>query len=153
MDKDRYNSLSNKVHEILEERGEYWLFHLRETAMLCRLIAIKRGLNGDVCRCAGLLHDIWLAQQEFPLESGLHGKHGYVGSDTARDMLKQNGGYFDKEIDIICKMIYNHNDKDIVHDDYSEALKDADVLQHYLNADEWYGNKRLERGAKVAEEL
>jgi HD superfamily phosphodiesterase len=153
MDKDRYKSLNETVCEILKYYSNYWFFHLRETAMLCRLIAIKRSLDDEVCRCAGLLHDLWLAQQSFPLEIGLHGKHGYVGSDIARDMLKQNGGYSDKEIGIICEMIYNHNDKDIAHDEYSEALKDADVLQHYLNADEWYGNKRLERAEKVAKEL
>ncbi len=30
-------------------------------------------------------------------------------------------------------MICNHNDKDIVHDKYSETLKDADALEHYIN--------------------
>jgi len=152
MDNDRYNLLKGKTHEILNE-NQGWLFHLEEVAMLCRLIAIKRGLDDEVCRCAGLLHDIWLAQQTFPLKIGVHEKHGYLGSDVARDILKQNGGYPDEIIDIICKMIYNHNDKHIVHDEYSEALKDADVLQHYLNEDAWYGNTRLVRGEKVAKEL
>jgi HD superfamily phosphodiesterase len=151
MDNDRYKLLKNNAHEILKE-NKGWLPHLEEVAMLCRLIAIKRGLDDEICRCAGLLHDIWLAQQTFPLEIGMHEKHGYLGSDIARDMLKQNG-YFDETTDIICEMIYNHNDKHIMHDKYSEALKDADVLQHYLNEDAWYGNARLERGAKVAKEL
>ena len=152
MDKGKYNLLKDKTHEILKEH-QGWLFHLEEVAMLCRLIAIKRGLDDEICRCAGLLHDIWLAQQTFPLEKGMHDKHGYISSDIARDMLKQNGGYSNEKIDIICEMIYNHNDKHIVHDKYSEVLKDADVLQHYLNEDAWYGNTRLERGAKVAKEL
>ena len=152
MANERYNLLKDKTHEILEG-NEGWLFHLEEVAMLCRLIAIKRGLDGEICRCAGLLHDIWLAQQTFPLDIGMHEKHGYLGSDIAKDMLKQNGGYSDESINIICEMIYNHNDKHIVHDKYSEALKDADVLQHYLNEDVWYGSTRLERGEKVVKEL
>jgi len=147
-----YKLLQDEVHEIICH-DRFWLLHLEEVAILCRLIGLKRGLDTEVCRCAGLLHDIWLSKQEFPLAFDSHSKHGYEGSDMARDILKQNGGYSDEQIDIICRMIYNHNDKNILHDEYSEALKDADVLQHYLYGDAWYGDTRLERGAKVAEEL
>jgi HD superfamily phosphodiesterase len=161
MDNDNYSLLRTEVWKTLEKTLEekhtgidyYWLLHMEEVAILCRLIALKRGLDTDICRCAGLLHDIWLACQTFPIEAGLHGQHGYRGSETARDMLKKNGGYSDEKINIICEMIYNHNDKHIVHDEYSEALKDADALQHHLNGDNWYGQNRLERGSKVAEEL
>ena len=79
----------------------------------------------------GLLHDLWLYRHGFPCD--IHYQHGYLGSELAREILLENGGYSDEQIKIICRMVYNHNDKNEVHDEYSEALKDADALSHYLN--------------------
>lgn len=149
-----FRLLKTQVREMLEKKGDdyiYWLLHLEEVAILCRLIAVKRNLDEDICQCAGLLHDIWLAFQTFPLEGNLHGKHGHYGSEVAKEILEKNGGLSDEKIKIICEMIYNHNDKEILHDEYSEALKDADVLQHYLNEDKWH--RYSERGRKTASEL
>jgi hypothetical protein len=33
---------------------------------------------------------------------------------------------------LICSAIYNHNDKNKIHSNFDEILKDADVMQHWL---------------------
>jgi len=106
--------------------------HFFGVASLCAFLGLKRGLDMEICKCAGLLHDLWLFRN-IPLDKDTHKKHGYIGSDFANGILNENGGYSEEQTEIICRMIYNHNDKDIVHDEYSETLKDADALEHYLN--------------------
>ena len=64
-------------------------------------------------------------------------QHGYLGSELAKELLLKNGGYAKDEMETICLMVYNHNDKNIVQDDYSEALKDADAFWHYLNVSDY----------------
>lgn len=130
-----YEKLKEQVWDALKEhpmhRDSVWS-HFFGVAMLCGFLGLKRGLDFEVCKCAGLLHDLWLFRN-FPLDKDTHKKHGYNGSDLAKGILNENGGYSEEQIEIICRMIYNHNDKDIVHDEYSETLKDADSLEHYLN--------------------
>ena len=134
MDIEVYENLKRNVWEILEKSENHGaVVHLDGVAMLCAFIGLKRGLDVEICKCAGLLHDLWMYWHGFPLEGDLHGRHGYLGSDFARYVLLENGGYSNEQIEIICRMVYNHNDKNEVHDEYSEALKDADALQHYLN--------------------
>lgn len=129
-----YEKLKSQVWDILEEyrhKASVWS-HFYGTASLCAFLGLKRGLNMEICKSAGLLHDVWLFCN-LPLEGDMHKNHGYIGSEFAREILNQNGGYSDGQIEIICRMIYHHNDKAIVHDEYSETLKDADSLEHYLN--------------------
>jgi HD superfamily phosphodiesterase len=106
--------------------------HFFGVAMLCGFLGLKIGLDIEICKSAGLLHDLWLFIN-IPLDGDMHKKHEYIGSNFAKRILNENGGYSAEKIEIICWMIYNHNDKDIVHDIYSETLKDADSLEHYLN--------------------
>ena len=130
-----YEKLKEQVWNALKEhpmhRYSVWS-HFFGVAMLCGFLGLKRGLDIEVCKCAGLLHDLWLFIN-FPLDKDMHREHGYNGSDFAKGILNENGGYSEKQIEIICRMIYNHNDKDLIHDEYSETLKDADSLEHYLN--------------------
>ena len=37
-----------------------------------------------------------------------------------------------KEVNIITQAIFNHRDKQNIHDQYDELIKDADVLQHFF---------------------
>ena len=133
-EREIYEEIKSRVWEILEKSDNHSaVLHLDGVAMLCAFIGLKRGLDVEICRCAGLFHDLWMYRHGFPLEGDLHSRHGYLGSELAREILLENGGYSAEKIEIICQMVYNHNDKNIVHDEHSEALKDADALQHYLN--------------------
>lgn len=40
--------------------------------------------------------------------------------------------FSEEEIALICSAIFNHSDKDIIHEMFDEILKDADVMQHIL---------------------
>jgi len=112
--------------------------HLVGVAYLSGYIAVNRKLNTELCICAGMLHDLWLYRNltapDIYVKYGLHGQYG---SSLARELLKETMLYSDDEIEIVCRMIYNHHDKASVHDEYSEVLKDADALQHYLNNSEY----------------
>lgn len=33
---------------------------------------------------------------------------------------------------MICDAIYTHSEKEVIHSDFNEVLKDADVFQQYL---------------------
>ena len=127
-----FQKLSESVHTDVKNG----IIHLSGVAYLSGYIALKRDLNIELCICAGFLHDLWL-YYNMPLHPIVHEKHGHNGSELAMGILKETGLYNDDEMEIICRMIYNHNDKRIIHDEYSEALKDADVLQHYLNNSEY----------------
>lgn len=132
MEREAYQELRGRVWRILENTPNHGgILHFEGVAILCAFIGLKRGLDAEICKCAGLLHDLWLYRHGFPCE--LHSQHGYFGSELARELLIENGGYSEDKIDIICRMVHNHNDKHDIHDEYSEALKDADALHHYLN--------------------
>ena len=139
MNNNSYEKLKKQVWDMLKDcpshKASVW-HHFCGVAVLCAFLGLKRGLDADICKCAGLLHDLWLFLH-FPLEYEMHRKHGYIGSELAQKILAQNGGYSEQQIEIICKMIYNHNDKDTVDDVYSETLKDADALEHDLNQSDY----------------
>ena len=134
MSSTHYESLKESVWTAMETlpNRNATIVHLNGVAELCALIGIKRGLDVEICRTAGILHDVWLFCH-MPLSDEAHARHGYVGSEFAREFLAQHGGYVDGQMDVIFRMIYHHNDKQDIHDEYAEALKDADALQHYLN--------------------
>jgi uncharacterized protein len=155
MNNDTYESLKEQVWEILKKTPHHrtTVMHLDGVAMLCAFIGLKRSLNVEICRCAGLLHDLWLFCN-MPVDGETHKKHGYIGSELARKILLQNGSYSEDKMDIICKMVYNHNDKNNIHDEYSETLKDADSLQHYLNDSNYDKNYNYSgRDKKVLDEF
>lgn len=100
--------------------------HLYGVAVACGLLALKRGLDPQLCTTAGMLHDIWAYKVGDPTN------HAELGCAEARRLLQDTGEYTDAEISLICEAISNHSSKDHIHGEMSELLKDADVLQHYL---------------------
>lgn len=133
---DRYKLLEEKVFESVQKMKEEQklpaVIHLSGVATLCSLLAAKRNLDVELCRSAGLLHDLWLFCN-CPVSVEQHVKHGFYGSLLAEKILRSVSHYSEEEIATICKMIENHNDKDVIQSEYDEILKDADALQHYLN--------------------
>lgn len=100
--------------------------HLYGVAQNCSLLAIKRGLNVELCTIIGLLHDI------HTYKFGYVKEHAWLGAVESESLLKEPGLFTDKEIEIIRTAISHHSDKKTVHDKYSELLKDADILQESL---------------------
>jgi len=88
----------------VKERSCAYLY-LYGVAQSCVLIALKRGENAELSTMAGMLHHIY----------------SYAKIDTN-----------DEETKMICDAIYNHSEKESLHSEFNEILKDADVFQHCL---------------------
>lgn len=122
--------------------------HLYGVSETCTLLAIKRGLDPELCAAMGMLHDIWSYGSDFSVEAGPDPEHGRLGIPKARHILKKSG-FSSEEIEVICTAISHHSDKINIHNEFDELLKDADVLQHYLYnpaskpTEHWQSNSRL----------
>lgn len=100
--------------------------HLYGVAQICSLLAIKRGLDIELCTITGMLHDIYSYQFEYVKD------HALLGATQAEFLLKKLDIFTDEEIEIITNSIRNHSDKKTKQDKYSELIKDADVLHSLL---------------------
>jgi HD superfamily phosphodiesterase len=145
--------VNERLHDLENGQEQTAIEHLYSVSLLCGLIAMKRGLHVEVCQCAGLLHDLWLYCQ-LPLKPGEHQRHAEFGGVEARGILESIGEYSADEIDLICATIHNHNDKNLIHGEYDEALKDADALAHYLRNSAYDRKYKYEgRHVKILTEL
>lgn len=110
--------------DVEERRCAY--VHLYGVAQFCTLIALKRGENAELATMAGMLHDIYSYAKMDTKD------HAHKGAALAREILTLLQITNDDETKMICDAIYNHSEKEAVHSDFSEVLKDADVFQHCL---------------------
>lgn len=99
--------------------------HLYGVSSNCSFLALRRGANAEISAVSGMLHDI------YTYKAGDSYEHAKLGSIEARKMLNELKLFTEEEINIICKAIYNHSNKNEIGEIYEEILKDADVLQHY----------------------
>lgn len=122
--------------------------HLYGVSGTGSLLALKRGLDAELCAISGMLHDI------ARYKSGCSAEHARLGSIEARKILAECKCFNEKEIELICSSIAKHSNKRDVDDPYEEVLKDADVLQHYLyNTDLKIAEKEMDRLKSVLQEL
>lgn len=128
---DRLEKIREMVNGILIKNSNIderhcGFVHLYGVSSFSSMLALKRGLNSELCAVAGMLHDI------ATYKTGNSVEHAKLGSIEARKILNEVNCFSEEEINIICTSIYNHSDKNKVDNIYDEVLKDADVLQHYL---------------------
>lgn len=103
--------------------------HLYGVGQACALIALRRGHDrayAELAEIAGMLHDYSTYQDN------MREDHARRSSDRARAILTQTGEFTPKETDMICQAIRRHSDKEQIHEEMDEILKDADVMQHWL---------------------
>jgi len=144
---NRVEILRNHIDELIKskERGEFYFIerHVHVVSNFAAMLAMKRDLDIEIALIIGLLHDIHTLLEDDP------DNHAVLGSLKARDILSELKIVSDEELEIICTAIKNHTTKKLVHDEYSELAKDADLLNHYFgNPSAPYverGNERLER--------
>lgn len=128
---NRIETLRKYIDNILlnmtdtEERRCAYL-HLYGVAQSCALIALKRGENVELATMAGMLHDVYSYAN---MDSQDHARKG---ATLAANILEELNLTTVEETKIICNAIYVHSNKESVHSEFSELLKDADVLQHCL---------------------
>jgi uncharacterized protein len=118
--------------------------HLYGVAQNCTMLAIKRGLDVEICTIIGLLHDIYTYKVGYVKE------HAILGAIEAENLLQDLEFFTEAEIEIIKTAISHHSDKKTKHDKYSELLKDADVLQNslYKSSFDIKHRKRLKKAYK-----
>lgn len=112
------------MNDNVERRCAY--LHSYGVAQACALLAIKRKENIELAIIAGMLHDIY---SYAAMDSS---DHAHKGSEMARDIMNSLNIFTETEINQVCTAIYRHSDKSIVHEQFDEILKDADVMQHVL---------------------
>lgn len=128
---NRIEILRKYIDEILlnmtdvEERRCAYL-HLYGVAQFCTLIASKRRENVELAAMSGMLHDIYSYAKMDTKD------HAHKGAALAREILTSLQITNNDETKIICDAIYTHSDKEIVHSNFNEVLKDTDVFQHCL---------------------
>ena len=113
-----------KMADARERRNAY--VHLYGVAQACALIALKRGQDAELATMAGMLHDIH-SYVNMDMED-----HAHKGAILAREVLASLQITNDDEPEMICDSIYTHSEKEVVHSDFNEVLKDADVFQQCL---------------------
>ena len=131
---ERLEKLRERVYAFLaKERPDQVnkaMAHLGYAAALAGLLGMRRGLNVELCQTAAYLHDVWLYLHA-PLDAEELKRHAQEGALLVP--LYMDEGYTDEEIDIVRRMVYNHDFNDRVDDPYSEVMKDADMLSHHIN--------------------
>ncbi len=115
--------LLNQPDVELRRRG---YIHLYGVAQNCSILAIKRRLDIELCAIIWMLHDI------YTYKNGYVKDHALLGLPEAEKILRELNLFTEEEINIVKQAIAYHSEKKIKHDDYSELLKDADVLQNSL---------------------
>lgn len=129
---NRLELVRNEIDTVLlnqknvNERPEGYI-HLYGVAQNCTLLAIKRGLDIELCTIMGLLHDI------YTYKFGYVKEHALLGAVEAESLLRDLEVFTEEEIEIVKNAISHHSDKKTEHDKYSELLKDADLLQNSLS--------------------
>ncbi|MEN6356374.1 MAG: HD domain-containing protein [Armatimonadota bacterium] len=130
------------------EESRCGFVHLYGVATVCAMLALKRGIDPEICTAAGMLHDIWAYKTGKPAD------HAHLGATEAEHLLRESGDFTEKEISVICDAIACHSNKGKIDTDICELLKDADVLQHHLyNTSLEVNNSHLERLNAIFAEL
>lgn len=101
--------------------------HLYGVSLAATIIAKKRGMDDELCSMAAMLHDL------HAYLSGSYDDHAHLGAELARKILNDAKLTDEKETELICQMIYHHDDKEVIDSPYDEVLKDADVIHHCFN--------------------
>ncbi|MGE5222266.1 MAG: HD domain-containing protein [Omnitrophica WOR_2 bacterium] len=128
---DRLEIVRQAIDEIVrqqpdQEERRCGFVHLYGVSDICILLALKPGLDPQLCAAAGMLHDIW------NYKVWDNPEHARLGSQEAGRILQDSGLYTAGEIDQICQAVARHGNKQGIDSAMDELLKDADVFQHYL---------------------
>jgi len=128
---NRIEILRKYINEVLlnmtdvEERRTAYL-HLYGVSQACALISLKRGEDTELATMAGMLHDIYSYAKMDTKD------HAHMGAILAREILESLKITNAEETDMICGAINTHSEKEAIHSDFNEVLKDADVFQQCL---------------------
>jgi hypothetical protein len=141
------NNIFDGIADVGERRAAY--IHSYGVSHCCALLAAKRGLNLELATIIGLIHDV------YSYKTGVTALHSQNGAEMVRVAFKYDifkVSFSDDEQTIIKSAIYHHSNKDLVHDEYDELVKDGDILQR-LSFDNVYGWAHGQRLLRILQEL
>lgn len=101
--------------------------HSISVSKMAMLLASSRELDPEIAGIMGLYHDIHTYLTGDSLD------HAQKSAKKANAIFKQSNLFTIEEIDLMTHAIAHHSDKEHIHGDYDELLKDADVLSHMLD--------------------
>lgn len=125
---NRYENLKNIFFQNIEEKchGIYKqkaYFHSLSVSTLCQKLALEKDLDIELAAIIGLFHDY---AQFIHHSSFDHAKR------SSKMVVPLLDNFNDNERQMIIQAIAHHSDKTRIDDQYSEILKDADVLAQYF---------------------
>ena len=123
------------------------VYHLLGTVRCVSLLAAKRNMDKETAVTAMLLHDI------SRLKDGSNVNHALKSSAMAEQILKNNGNFTKEEINLITSAIRKHVEKDKIDTDFDELIKDADLLDGYLNDEKSVSSNLKGRLNKILTEV
>lgn len=122
------------------------IFHVIGSIRCAVLIAKKRGIDCSTSEIAMALHDV------SRLNDGKLKDHALNSSKKAGEILRIQG-VASAEINEIVTSIKLHVDKSEVNSELDELVKDADLLDGYLNGDEFINPELINRIDKIKKEF
>ncbi len=139
--------MTSDLPDSARESSIIWEFkHSSSCCQLARVLAQKRGLDVTIAETAALLHDIYV------IVSGKYPDHAKLGAPIAEKILRDTGGFSDKQITTIVEAVAHHSQKEIYSDNpYIELVKDVDVFDCsiYRGAEGYY---RLHKPPAIVDE-
>ena len=121
----RYYFIKEAINDILIKNNG--LEHSANVANMAFLFAKLKNLDLELAAIIGICHD--LATYRFKSSFD----HANRSSMLAREILTNSNLFNHDEIILITTAIKNHSFKDRIDDEYSELIKDADLIVQYLN--------------------
>lgn len=129
--------------------------HMSSVSAIAGKLARLRGVDEELAWLAGFYHDL------AAVETGIRKEHAHTGAARTRELLgklvtgEMPGPRFtENEMDDLCAAIYFHTDKDKIHFPLAEVLKDADLLDRFLDCPDYNpGRKSTERLVRLRAEL
>lgn len=131
----RYYEIKDEVYQLLNEQcfgknRKNGLEHLFSVASMSAFLAKKENLDLELASTIGILHDLSVYVNCSSFD------HANRSSMLAKKILIDSNLFNDLEIEIITTAIKNHSAKEKIDDQYSELIKNADLLVQYLNEPE-----------------
>lgn len=130
--------LNSKLDNEKRESSIQWeLKHSSGVIQLAKMLAQKRGVNGELAVVAAALHDIYV------ILNGSYEEHAKKSSEIAKQILIESKQFSNNEITKICKAVAEHSNKQKYSDNkLIELIKDADCLDCFLYTKNGYDSEK-----------
>lgn len=110
-------------------------------------LAVRRGENSEIAAIAGLMHNYYL------IKTGITSFPGPNSADAARPILRETQLFSNEEMSAILRAIFYQDDRQLVHGTYEEIIKDAIVVQKYIQTSNYITDIDRDRLNNVLDEL